>query len=137
MDADVKRRLENLERAQEEDRKMQRKLDSSVSDLVAEMRVSNAYAKENYKRIEKAEAHREKQEEALNNLTKAMIKNQPAVDSVNKIKAGLIGVVFTVIAGVSVNWIIAHNAPPVNKTEKEMILKQLEKLEKLERHEHE
>lgn len=139
-DEELKRRVNNLERQREEDRQMILDLREDIQEVTAALRESNVYYKESYKRIEKGEAHREKQDAAMDTLAKTIIKNQPAVDSVNRIKAGLIGVVFAVLASVTGNWLIAVNAPPVNKTEKELILKQLERLERLERleaHQHE
>ncbi|BAV81108.1 hypothetical protein [Vibrio phage CKB-S2] len=136
MEDELKRRLGKLEEQREEDRKELAQLRRDMAELVAEMRVSNAYAKELYKRTEKGEEELDEQGKALGELSKVILKNQPAVDSVNRIKAGLIGVVFTVLAAVIVNWFVASKEPPVNEHEYKQLLTELQELRRHEREAH-
>lgn len=131
-DREISRRFELLERQAEEARRIATEQREDVNELVAVMRESNVYYKEIYKRTEKGEEHREEQDKAIKQLSEVQIRNQPAIESVNRIKAGLIGVVFTVIAGVSVNYLVATKEPPVSEHEYKSILEKLERLETTE-----
>ncbi len=128
-DEDLKRRIESLERQREEDRRMILDLREDISDLVAVMRESNVYAKECYKRIEKGEAHRAQQDKTISTLGDTVLRNQPAVDSVNRIKVGLLGLVFTVMGGLIINFFVASN-PPVRDKDYQMLVEELRDLRK-------
>ncbi|CAH9011709.1 TMhelix containing protein [Vibrio phage 434O48-1] len=127
-DDDLKRRVAKLERYRDEDRQQAQEIREDLAELVAAVRESNVYYKESYKRIEKGEKHREKQGEAIEALDKIIIKNQPAVNSVNRIKAGLLGVAFTVMAGLLTNWFVATKDPIVGEYEYRLMQQELKEL---------
>ncbi|CAH9015574.1 TMhelix containing protein [Vibrio phage 237E40-1] len=135
-DSDSTRRINTLERRREEDRQQQQETIREIAKLVKVVAESNIYNKENYKRIEKGEAHRKEQDKAISSLSDIILKNQPAVDSVNRIKVGLMGVAFTVMAGLLTNWFVATKDPIVGEYEYRALVQELKELRahKLEDH---
>ncbi|CAH9013228.1 TMhelix containing protein [Vibrio phage 417E50-1] len=127
-DSDSTRRINTLERHREEDRQQQQEIISEIAKLVKVVAESNVYNKENYKRIEKGEAHRREQDKAISSLSDIILKNQPAVDSVNRIKVGLMGVAFTVMAGLLTNWFVATKDPIVGEYEYRALVQELKEL---------
>ncbi|CAM0102253.1 hypothetical protein VPHPG9A1_0015 [Vibrio phage PG9A-1] len=135
-DIDLERRVTVLERHREEDRQQNQEIREDISELVAAVRESNVYYKESYKRIERGEGHRDKQDSVINRLSESIIKNQPAVDSVNRIKVGLLGVMFTVMSALIVNWFVATTPPPITEHDYKALAQELKELRahKLEDH---
>ncbi|CAH9015551.1 TMhelix containing protein [Vibrio phage 282E43-1] len=127
-DTDSTRRISTLERHREEDRQQQQETIREIAKLVKVVAESNVYNKENYKRIEKGEAHRAEQDKAISSLSDIILKNQPAVDSVNRIKVGLMGVAFTVMAGLLTNWFVATKEPIVGEYEYRALVQELKEL---------
>ncbi|AUR98931.1 TMhelix containing protein [Vibrio phage 1.257.O._10N.286.46.A4] len=125
---DSTRRINTLERHREEDRQQMQEIGGDIAELVAAVRESNVYYKESYKRIEKGEKHRADQDKAISSLSDTILKNQPAVDSVNRIKVGLMGVAFTVMAGLLTNWFIATKDPIVGEYEYRALIEELKEL---------
>lgn len=122
IDEETKRRLDKLEQAREEDRRVIQELREDLADLIAAMRESNVYAKECYKRLEKGEAE-------IKAIGDKMAKNQPAVDSVNKIKAGFLALGFSVLTAIAVGWSVDK---PDKNEEISKILSELKEIRKSE-----